>query len=630
MFICKEPAVCCLLCAMFVAAFVWHTGRAPGSRSAGTQPGVVRAAGDLFRLEERVRAVAIAVGPAVVAVRNPAMKQQRPGFYQNGYASGVIVTADGIVLSQWHVSHRKRFTNEVDEANRLFSSYTAGERTTVILHDGRECPAQLLGANHTRDVSLLRLLPPGPYPHVPVTSETEAHVGDWLLMIGHPLGYRRDRAAVVRLGRVLSQTDEVLTTDCTFCGGDSGAPYFNLDGQLVGIVGRGYGGSMALIPDDPLLARRADQSFLFSVTRSQFIHRVFDAMHRGKILTRSMDEGRRIHRELDAAERLRTADWSQGPATLGQYSSIVAPARPSVIQVLNDEVPVALGTVVGAEGWVVTKASELPPNPRCRLPSGRIVVGQVAGVEPAFDLALLKVPANDLHPVPWAKSFDPPVGTLLAAVGAQEQPVATGVVSVSRRNMANWRRPTYTLPLRVAANRPGIFGTTQPERPGPLGLWTVSGGYSVGDVFGLAWAAGVRPGDLLKRVDGRWIRGDQDLIEVVKGRLSGDVIIAEVQRSGNTFKLRLPLSAEPEVPGTDYNYRRDNFPTVFECAVPFFTTECGGPIVDLTGRAVGITICRVASHGGMAVPGDCVLRLVLEMQAGKLVRDWTPNQSSGK
>jgi hypothetical protein len=51
---------------------------------------------------------------------------------------------------------------------------------------------------------------------------------------------------------------------------------------------------------------------------------------------------------------------------------------------------------------------------------------------------------------------------------------------------------------------------------------------------------------------------------------------------------------------------------------------------SVTWHAVGITICRVASHGGMAVPGDCVLRLVLEMQAGKRVRDWAPNQSSGK
>ena len=42
------------------------------------------------------------------------------------------------------------------------------------------------------------------------------------------------------------------------------------------------------------------------------------------------------------------------------YRSIVEPTRASVVVVLNAGVAVGLGTIVGAEGWVVTKASELP------------------------------------------------------------------------------------------------------------------------------------------------------------------------------------------------------------------------------------------------------------------------------
>ena len=84
---------------------------------------------------------------------------------------------------------------------------SAGDRTTVILHDGRECPAELLGANRTHDVSLLRLLEPGPYPHVPIRATAPVEVGDWVLKIGHPLGYRKGRSAPVRLGRVICGTD---------------------------------------------------------------------------------------------------------------------------------------------------------------------------------------------------------------------------------------------------------------------------------------------------------------------------------------------------------------------------------------------------------------------------------------
>src|SRR5262249_34252131 len=46
-------------------------------------------------------------------------------------------------------------------------------------------------------------------------------------------------------------------------------------------------------------------------------------------------------------------------------------------------------------------------------------------------------------------------------------------------------------------------------------------------------------------------------------------------------------------------------------------TECGGPVVGLDGRAVGITIARVQVHGCMAIPADRVRRLLPTLKAGK-------------
>jgi S1-C subfamily serine protease len=141
---------------------------------------VQRAAGDLPQLEDRARRTAQAVLPAVVAVRIPGAKPSEVARHQKNYASGVIITGDGLVLSQWHVSHWKDpedgdgATSQADSS----STYSAGDRTTVILHDGRECPAELLGANRTHDVSLLRLLEPGPYPHVPIRATARVEAGD--------------------------------------------------------------------------------------------------------------------------------------------------------------------------------------------------------------------------------------------------------------------------------------------------------------------------------------------------------------------------------------------------------------------------------------------------------------------
>jgi S1-C subfamily serine protease len=521
---------------------------------------VQRAAGDLLPLEERVCRTAQAVLPSVVAVRNPFEKPLEVGRHQKNYASGVIITADGIVLSQWHVSHWKASEDGDGTVIRWGSSPTgsAGDRTTVILHDGRECPAEMLGANCTHDVSLLRLLEPGPYPHVPIGATAPVEVGDWVLKIGHPLGYRKDRSAPVRLGRVICGTEEIFGTDYMWCGGDSGGPTFSLDGQLLGINGGG-GGSLARmgLPDASFTRVRWRLSV---TTGSKLIDSLLDEMRRGEVSPYDGEESARIDRELFTRACLQVADYSQGSASLDRYRPIVQPTRSSVVVVLNAGVGVGLGTVVGAEGWVVTKASELPGQPTCRLPDGKVVSARVAGVDLAFDLALLSVPATGLKPVRWADDFNPPVGTLLAAVGTAEQPLAVGVVSVARRDLDAPVRPSDTLPLRIAPGRPQIFGGPQPisgySLRAALGLPRATV-YHVGNVFGLAYSAGVREADLLYSVNGRRILAEADMLEAVHDGLTGDVVPVRLERAGKLMDLQLPLAPQ-SLPDT--NYRADDFP----------------------------------------------------------------------
>lgn len=596
-----------------------------------TVAAVHRAAGELPRLEERIRRTAQAVLPSVVAVRNPFAKPSEEGRHRKDYASGVIITAEGIVLSQWHVSHWKVSKDGDGSTTRAGSSPTgsAGDRTTVILHDGRECPAELLGANRSHDVSVLRLLEPGPYPHVPLRATASVEVGDWVLKLGHPLGYRKGRSAPVRLGRVICGTEEIFGTDYMFSGGDSGGPCFGLSGQLLGINGSGGGSLVRMQFHDANTTRHAGGWRLSGVTGSKLIASWFDAMRRGEVSPYDMEESARRDRELDISTRLQAADYSDGSSTLARYQSIVEPTCSSVVVVLNEGVAVGLGTVVDAEGWVLTKASELSGQPTCRLPDGKVVSARVTGVAPGFDLALLSVPATDLKPLRWARDFDPPVGTLLATVGT-EQPLAVGVVSVARRDLDAPVRPTGTLPLRIPAGRPGIHGDSR-----PIGGYSLRAAfglpratvYHVWSVHGLAYSAGVRPGDLLYSINGRRILAEADMLEAVRHRRAGDVVPVRLERAGKMIDLRLPLA--PEIRYDDTNYRADDFPTVIECAVPFSTYECGGPIVDLTGRAIGVTIARPGPHGGMVIPADCILKLLPDLRAGRLAGNWAPGRSRG-
>src|SRR5262245_41247830 len=59
------------------------------------------------------------------------------------------------------------------------------------------------------------------------------------------------------------------------------------------------------------------------------------------------------------------------PAVLAAFKNVVAKPSESTVRVLCDENESALGTIVAADGWIVTKASELRGNLVCKLKDGR-------------------------------------------------------------------------------------------------------------------------------------------------------------------------------------------------------------------------------------------------------------------
>ena len=134
------------------------------------------------------------------------------------------------MLSQYHVSHRYGWDGKLP-----FRSRQPGERSSVILYDGRKVDAELLGFDQTSDLSLVQILEPGPHPHTPLDHPPALKLGDWVLKLGHPTGYRAGRQPVVRLGRVLYSNRDAFVTDCYLTGGDSGGPFFDLEGHLIGL-----------------------------------------------------------------------------------------------------------------------------------------------------------------------------------------------------------------------------------------------------------------------------------------------------------------------------------------------------------------------------------------------------------
>lgn len=164
---------------------------------------------DLKLIQKQTQRVIQRAMPAVVAVQ-----------VGGAFGSAVIVSEDGLVLTAGHVVGRP------------------GQAVRFIFPDGTTARGKTLGMYREIDSGMMQITDPGPWPYVEMASAGEIETGQWVVAIGQPGGFDGDRSPPVRLGRVLFANDEVINTDCTLVGGDSGGPLFNMRGQVVGIHSR--------------------------------------------------------------------------------------------------------------------------------------------------------------------------------------------------------------------------------------------------------------------------------------------------------------------------------------------------------------------------------------------------------
>ena len=304
------------------------------------------------------------------------------------------------------------------------------------------------------------------------------------------------------------------------------------------------------------------------------------------------------------------------PKILKAFRTVVATPSQSTVRVECDGKEVALGTIVGPDGWVLTKASELKENPVCRLRDGQRLEARLGGIHERYDLALLKVEATALPAVEWCDT-KAAVGAWVAAPGLEDTPIAVGVVSVAARAVTALDLPPSNNPsggylgvlLEDSAEAGARISRVSPDTP--------------------AAKAGLKVDDLIISVAGRSIQ-DVDALQDALGRHKpGDIVAIRVKRGGEEFQFEAKLDRRPGFGrggrgdfqnrmGGALSERRNGFPTILQHDAVLRPVDCGGPLVDLDGKVVGINIARAGRTETYAVPTQAVLPLLYELMSGKL------------
>ncbi|WP_435256570.1 trypsin-like peptidase domain-containing protein [Thioclava sp. FR2] len=139
---------------------------------------------------------------------------------QNSLGSGVIVSPDGIVVSNFHV---------VGQATEI----------RVVLADRREFAASVLLADEDSDLAILQLNGAADLPALEFRNSDEVEVGDLVLAIGNPFGIGQTVSSGIVSGLARSTVDlgrgYFIQTDAAINPGNSGGALVDLNGQLIGI-----------------------------------------------------------------------------------------------------------------------------------------------------------------------------------------------------------------------------------------------------------------------------------------------------------------------------------------------------------------------------------------------------------
>lgn len=303
------------------------------------------------------------------------------------------------------------------------------------------------------------------------------------------------------------------------------------------------------------------------------------------------------------AQRLSSDRYKNGKTIRRAFRKVVAKARKATVEILSGGRQVALGAVVEADGYIVTKASQLKGTLRCKLDETWTVDADVVGISPDDDLALIKVDASGLTTVQWQKA-DPGVGQWLATPGMDPVPVSVGVLSVKRRAIP---RARALLGVRIEPHEFGVRITDVSEDSG-------------------ADKAGIKPGDVITWIAGKDVKDIDTLRSQIQRFRPGDTLELKVLRGKVVIGLKATLGSETSISsrgaiqnrmGGKLSHRRAGFKAVLQHDGYLKPEECGGPLVDLKGRVVGINIARAGRTESYALPADRILALLPMLKSGK-------------
>ena len=282
---------------------------------------------------------------------------------------------------------------------------------------------------------------------------------------------------------------------------------------------------------------------------------------------------------------------------------VVQNAAFSTTKVTDGRDQLALATIVREDGLLLTKYSEIEAADQLFVVTRnkQTYEASIAKIDNENDLALLKIDAKGLRSVNWS-NVQPLGGSFVATPNQVGEVVALGSYSVVARSTVGENRGFLGIAPTTVENGVRIVQPVESDTA--------------------AYAAGLRSGDIIFRINEMPIKQVDQLVNEIRTRQAGDEINIAYFRNGNSrstvaklaglnlaseraarFKMMSRLGAIP-------SERKAEFPVVFQHDSPLFPEQCGGPICDLDGNVLGLNIARETRASTLAIPSNHIKKIL--------------------
>jgi len=152
------------------------------------------------------------------------------------------------------------------------------------------------------------------------------------------------------------------------------------------------------------------------------------------------------------------------------------------------------------------------------------------------------------------------------------------------------------------------------DQPGPRITYVVPGSGAA--------EAGLARGDVITHVNGQPLETSDEMVATTSSMLPGDKIQLSVQRAHDTLRVVATLGSVSDTLassrarfqdqlGAQLSKRRVLFPAALEHDTNLAPQQCGGALIDLEGKAIGINIARASRISSYAIPAH-VARPILD------------------